>query len=539
LPRSTSLAESYLGFAWLVELDDIVRRAAAMGDLYRAAEIARTVHRADPSSKLLSTIVEHMVKAGYIGRAEQIALSFPDGQGQTDALKRLVELAVETGAPVRAEHISLRLLTIEGVPTALLQVARAAWDRGETRRAQALLDRALHATPDPSSWPSTNDFLNAVRTMVEIGGVEEAASAATARTNGNIRRQALLTVAQSAYDQGEYAHARTLATQVLRDAAAAVPGSRWISDWLVAPDWRVTQDWRGVLGDAADLLVKLGEVEQARAVALALTDPRRLAGVLVRIVEAALEAGDLAAAEAASNLIVNPAARDELLPSFIRTYLRAGNHAAAMTIAQRARDADLPTKLLIEAVQHALDEGALDTAAALAQAVREHDVLVALRMKVARAAVASDTPAQAQPFLEAAEIAARTVPDAAWRAAALTEAAWALLPGAYVDRIGMLTAAAEAAAGQIPDAEPRAAALVNIAAVVTAAGDPVRADRIFQEAAHTSPIPCAWAEHLAARAGQRPIAATTTPPERRYPQSAASPSGSPNRTTASGPNRHG
>ena len=499
-PPSTSLAESYLGFAWLVELDGIVRRAAAMGDLNRAAEIARTVHRADPSSKLLLTIVEHMVKAGYIGRAEQIALSFPDGQGQTDALKRLVELAVEAGAPVSAEHIALRLLTIEGVPTALLQVARTAWDRGETRRAQALLDRALDATPDPSSWPSTNDFLNAVRTMVEIGGVEKAASAATARTNGNIRRQALLTVAQAAYDQGEYANARTLAAQVLRDAAAAPPGWRWISDWLAAPDWRVTQDWRGVLGDAASLLVKLGEVEQARAVALALTDPRRLAGVLVRIVEAALEAGDLAAAEATSNLIVNPAARDELLPSFIRAYLRADNHAAAMTIAQRARDADLPTNLLIEAVQHALGEGALDTAAALAQAVREHDVLVALRMKVARAAVASDTPAQAQPFLEAAEIAARTVPDAAWRAAALTEAAWALLPGAYVDRIGMLTAAAEAAAGQIPDEEPRAAALVNIAAVVTAAGDPVRADRIFQEAAHTSSIPCAWAEHLAARA---------------------------------------
>jgi len=500
-PPGTSLAEqSYLEFASLVELDGIVRRAAAMGDLDRAAEIARTVHRADPSSKLLLTIVEHMVEAGYIGRAEQIALSFPDGQGRTDALKRLVELAVEIGAEVSAERIAWRLVTIEGVPTALLQVARATWYRGEIARAHSLVHRALDAKPDPSSWSSTNDFLNVLQTMVEIGGVEEAASAATARTSEGIRRRALLTVAQAAYDKGEYAPARTLAAQVLRDAAAAAPGSPWISDWLAAPDWRVTQDWRGVLGDAAGLLVKLGEVEQARAVALALTDPRRRAGVLMRIVEAALEAGDLATAEATSNLIVNPAARDELLPSFIRAYLRAGNHAAAMTIAQRARDADRPAKLLIEAVQHALDEGALDIAAALAQAVREHDVLVALRMKVARAAVISDTPAQAQPFLEAAEIAARTVPDAAWRAAALTEAAWALLPGAYADRIGMLTAAAEAAAGQIPDAEPRAAALVNIAAVVTAAGDPVRADRIFREAAHKSSIPCAWAEHLAARA---------------------------------------
>jgi hypothetical protein len=64
----------------------------------------------------------------------------------------------------------------------------------------------------------------------------------------------------------------------------------------------------------------------------------------------------------------------------------------------------------------------------------------------------------------------------------------------------MLAVAAEAAARRIPDAAPRAAALVNVAAVIAVAGDPERAGKIFEEAAHVSSIPCAWAEHLATRA---------------------------------------
>jgi hypothetical protein len=64
----------------------------------------------------------------------------------------------------------------------------------------------------------------------------------------------------------------------------------------------------------------------------------------------------------------------------------------------------------------------------------------------------------------------------------------------------MLTVAAKDAARRIPDAEPRAAALCNVAAVVAAAGDPIRADTVFEEAALASPIPCAWAEQLADRA---------------------------------------
>lgn len=119
---------------------------------------------------------------------------------------------------------------------------------------------------------------------------------------------------------------------------------------------------------------------------------------------------------------------------------------------------------------------------------------------MARAAVASASPAQAQVFLEAAEIAARSAPDPGWQAGALTEAAWALLPGSHIGRIGMLTVAAKDAARRIPDAEPRAAALCNVAAVVAAAGDPIRADTVFEEAALASPIPCAWAEQLADRA---------------------------------------
>lgn len=486
---STSLVGSYLRFAGL---NDIARRAAAMGDLDRATGIARIVHLVDPDSKLLSTIIEHAVKADDIGRVEEIALSFPAGHGQTGALNRLVEMAIQSSSPAGVEKAARALLAIEGVPTALIRLARAARDRGDAGSARELLAEALDAMPNPRSRTEKAAVFEAVRTMAEIRDVEETVCAITERTSGNIQLQALLTVAQAARDRGDNAHARTLAARVLQDAATTASDRLEALDWFAPPRW--------ALDEAADLLARLGEVEQARAAAVALTDPQRQTRVLVRIVEAALEAGDLAAAEAISDLIVDPSACDGLLPSFIRTHLRVGDHAAATTAAQRAPDADIPATLVIEVMRQALDEGALDTAAALVQGVREHDVQVALRIEVARAAVASASPARAQAFLEAAEIAARSAPDPDWQAGALTEAAWALLPSSDIGRIGMLTVAAEAAARRIPHAAPRAAALCNVAAVVAAAGALERADKIFQEAAHTSPIPSAWPEQLANRA---------------------------------------
>ena len=128
---STSLVGNYLPFAGL---DDIARRAAEMGDLNRATEIARIVYRAHPFSGLLSTIVEHAVTAGDIGRAEHIALSFPAGYTQTQALIRLVDTAIEIGTPVAVEHVARTLLAIEGVPAALIRVARAVWDRDDPRQ---------------------------------------------------------------------------------------------------------------------------------------------------------------------------------------------------------------------------------------------------------------------------------------------------------------------------------------------------------------------------------------------------------------------
>ena len=407
-------------------------------------------------------------------------------------MNRLVEIAVETAAPAGVEHIARALLAIEGVPTALIRVARAARDRGDPGLARELLVEALDAIHEPSSWAENRAFLEAVRTMAETLDVEEAVSAATARTSGNTWLQALLTMARAARDRGEYAHARTLAARVLQDAATAA------SDWVETPGWRMTP--RKALNGAADLLARLGEVERARAAALAIANPRRQTGLLALIVEAALEAGDLAAAEATRDLIVDPSARERLLPSIIRAYLRVGNHASAMTAAQRAPDPDILTTLVTEVVRQSLDEGALDIADALVPEIREHDIQVALRIEVARAAAAFASPEQAQVFLETAEIAVRSTPDPAWRAGALTAAAWALLPGADIGRIGMLTVAAEAAAHRIPDAAPRAAALCNVAAIVAAAGDPVRADRVFEEAAEASSIPCAWAEQLATRA---------------------------------------
>lgn len=476
----TSLIDAH---SQLDRLEDVAMDALAVGDLNRAAGIARTIRRDVPRSELLAAIIEHAVKAGDVDRAERIARSFPAEYDRTKALNRLVEVAVETGSPNGAEHIARSLAAIEGDPRALILVARATWSCGETRRAQALLALALDAISEPSLWASERALTDAIRTMAEMGDIDQAVSAAAACYE-ETRLRMLLTIAEAVCNRGDGARARTMAFQVLQDAATST------RVWHKAP----------LLEDAVGLLVRLGEAEQATAVALALGDARSRRDILVQIVLATLNVGDFATAEATSDLIVIPSARDELLPSFVQAHLRVGNHAAAMTAAQRVPEADKRRKLVTKVVRQALDEGALDTAAALVQQIREHDIEVALRIEVARAAVTSASPARTQEFLEAAEIAARSAPDPAWRAEALTAAAWALVPHADGGRIDALAMAAEAAARATFDPVARAVALVNIAAVLAAVGDAVRAERIFEEATAASSIPCALAEQLAARA---------------------------------------
>ena len=299
-------------------------------------------------------------------------------------------------------------------------------------------------------------LVDAVLALAEIGDVDAAVSLTPRVTPVATRLHTLLTVAQAAHRQGKNAYAKTLAAQVLQEAATT-------------PLAQPPQSWHETLHDAAGLLARLGEVDRARAVALALAIPEDRMDALAGIAEATLQDADLAAAEAAGGLIENQSGRDRLLPSFIRAYMRVGNHAAAMIAADRVTDAHTRAQLITEAVRQALDEELLGAGAARA-------------------------------YLDAAEVAIRSVPDPVWRAGALTEAAWALLPGADIARIGMLTAAAEAAARQVPDAEARAAALVDIAAVIATADDLARDSRIFKDAARAAPIPCAWAEHLADRA---------------------------------------
>lgn len=262
--------------------------------------------------------------------------------------------------------------------------------------------------------------------------------------------------------------------------------------------------WRGLphwaMDDAASLLSTLGDAEQARAAALALTDPSRQARVLTRIVQAALDARDLTEAELTRDLIADPSKRNGLLPSFISAHLRDGDHVAALAAAQHAPEAEISSGLLTALTREAIREDAFDVAAALVQAARTHGLQVSLQLEVAQAAVESLSHLNAKSYLEAAEATARSAPDPSWRSKVLAEAAWAALPGSDFNRLGMLTAVSEVAARQIPDAATRAEALVNVAAVIAVVGDQERADKIFEEAVQTSSIPCAWAENLAARA---------------------------------------
>ena len=392
---------------------------------------------------------------GDIDLAEQIAMSIPAGQDRDRTMSRLLDTAIEAGSLASAERIASKLLT-ERTPTPLIRVARASLDHGDTERAERLLDYALSRMPKRPTWGEEDALVDAVHALAEIGDANAAVSLASGLIEVTTRLHAVLTVAEAAYRQGKDAYAKTLAAQVLQEAVTAAPERR-------------SQSWHETLRDAASLLARLGGVVDARAAALALASPEDQMDALAGIAEATLQDADLAAAEAASGLIEDQSGRDRLLPSFIRTYMRVGHHAAAMTAVNRVPDRHTRARLITEAVRQALDEGVLDVDAA-------------------------------RVYLDAAEVAVRSVPDPDWRAGALTEAAWALLPSADIGRIGMLTTAAEAAARQVPDAEARAAALVNIAAVVATAGDPARADLIFNDAARASPIPCAWAERLADRA---------------------------------------
>ncbi len=464
------------------QVDDVVKHAVAAGDLNRARNIVMAYYRDSLPHEPLLDLVEDAARAGDYGRAQEITLLLSASYNQSAALERLVEMAAEAGLPTDAEEAA-RKLPLADIPAALVKAARAARDLGDTQHARELLTEVLGGKEyDAPPWQ--RGFADAVKLMAEIGDTDAAASAAAgAQLSDSERLRALLTIAQAAQKRGDHAHARALAASVLEETVARP--SR-ISSRLV--------------GDAAALLTELGESEQARTAVLTFTDPQVRGDALVKIAQAALEIGDPAAAEAALNPIAEPHARDGLLPSFIGAYLRAGDLAAATTVVQQIPDASSPADLIACAVRRALDEGSLDIAAALVQKAGDHDARVALRIEIAGAAVTSAAPAQVQVLLEAAETAARSAPDPAWRAEILAEAAWALFSGPYADQVGAFATAAEAAARAVPGAEARAAALANVAAVTAADGGWAHADEVFKEAARASQVPCSLAEQLAARA---------------------------------------
>ena len=394
---------------------------------------------------------------GDIGLAEQIVMSIPDGQDRGRAMSRLLDAAVEAGSLAeRGAHRQANCTPSSafrhhsfGSPGPLWTTATQDVLRDSSATHSPRCGIGEHGGTKMRRWTRCMSWLrSATRT--------QAVSLASELIEVIARLHAVLTVAQAAHRQGKDVYAKTLAARVLQEAATAAPERR-------------SQSWHETLREAASLLVRLGGVVDARAAALALASREDQVDALAGIAEATLQDADLAAAEAASGLIEDQSGRDRLLPSFIRTYMRVGNHAAAMTAVNRVRDGRTRARLITEAVRQALDEGVLNVDAA-------------------------------RVYLDAAEVAVRSVPDPDWRAGALTEAAWALLSGADIGRIGMLTTAAEAAARQVPDGQARATALVGIAAVVATAGDPARADLIFKDAARASPIPCAWAERLADRA---------------------------------------
>ncbi|MFJ4620773.1 trypsin-like peptidase domain-containing protein [Streptomyces sp. NPDC088812] len=467
-------------------LDEVVQRALAVDDPDRALAVARVIHRRDHRFGPLADVVEYLVRAGAPEAAEELALSSPGGEGGVALLNRLVGTAVEAGLLEEVERIARERLAPHAthLATALARTARHLVDGGVAERGRQLFAEALELLGEPSAREQENVFLDVVQSMAETGAFEEAASAASSLHSDDLRPRALLSLAHLAHDQGESAHATTLAAQVLRDEAARRP-----------PFWGPDP-----LSDAVALTARLGHVDDAVAAVPPLAGPDRRTDLLVRIVEAALESGHLDAAHATAELITSPPARHGLAPAFIRAHLRAGDHAAATAVARGLPAEEVSPDLITTAALQALDDGGLDVADLLAGLAPQHDIQVTLRISVARAAVTSAAPARARELLEAAESAARAVPDPVWQADALTAAAWALLPHSDTGRIGMLMVAAETAARRIPDPTTRADALTDIAAVVTATGDRDRTDRIFEELAHTAAIPCAWAERLAARA---------------------------------------
>ena len=484
---------------------------AAAGDSARATELARIYLRA-PHSDLLATLVRYMAKDDP-GRAEVTISLSPSRPGRDPALTQLLDLVIEVGAMALAERIARTLVALEGVPTALARVARVTADRGSPLLARAMLAEAVDALPvprrDPPSSAEKDALLEVLRVMAGLGDRAEAEAVAVARANGTTQLEALLAVADVALDRGEQAAARTLAVRVV-EAAAAADWSWLTADW----SWDAYVQWHRndthhsyqVLCDAAVLLARLGEVERGRAAASALPKAFRSA-MLERIVTAALDSGLLVAAEATRDDIAISAIRARLLPRFVDAYLKAGQHSTALAAAKVAPDADTRRRLITQVIlvaMHPKDDipysVGLDAAVALVDQVREHVLQAALRLHVARNATVHADPARARELVECAEAAARSVPDPVPQAEALTMAAWALLPGVDVGRIGMLTVAAEAAARQVPDPSARAAALVGIGAAVAAAGDPDRADRIFESAAQAAEIPSAWADRLAVQA---------------------------------------
>jgi hypothetical protein len=519
----TTLVDSYL---LSPELTPLIERAAARGDFELAIRLLPVVLRTDPDSKLPATIVDRMVKAGHPERAERTALSFTTKKARESALDRLLELAIKAmetmgvsaDVLVCAVRIARALAALGGAPTGVARVAQVAADFGDNELARALLAEALDSLGTPPSLgthPSDPVFsaekdalLRVLRVMAGLGDQAEAEAIAIARATGTTQLDALLAVAEVALGRGEQAAARTLAVRVLEAAAATDWG------WLTDQRWD-EYHWKRrvdaghsyqVLRGAAILLARLGEVERGSAAASALPEAFRSA-MLAGIVEAALDCGQLAQAEALREHITISFHRDRLLPHFIKAYLQGGKHAAALAAAQSAPDADTRGRLITQMIRTAVQprdgipySAVLDAAVALIDEVREHHLQAALRLHVARNATVHADPAQAWELVEAAEAAARSVPDPAPQAEALTAAAWALLPGVDIGRIGMLTVAAEAAARQIPDPTARGAALVEIGAAVAVTGDPDRADHIFESAVQAVEIPSAWADRLAAQA---------------------------------------
>jgi tetratricopeptide (TPR) repeat protein len=259
-------------------LMELVKAAAAAGDLDRAERTARRITESRLQGVAWTTVVDALAVAGDYDRAEEIAHEIDASEWHDAAFSVIAQALVAAGEPERARRVAAHAACRPTESGCLIDIARAAVAAGDHPRAELLVTEAEHMareTIDPHELAERKaEVANALAMVGELARAERLARAIVEPVR---RVRALIDVAQTVMTKGDREQATRIATAAVRMLPRLDDSSQPVD----------------VTVDAARAIALTGDFETAAEVAHGIVEPQdRLLG-LSEVAMAAAEARNL------------------------------------------------------------------------------------------------------------------------------------------------------------------------------------------------------------------------------------------------------